>query len=114
MSYAEDYLAQDNKRLEIANEQLRARVAELESQLAQLKRPPMTRELPQEPGLYWRVSDAYPEDYIVVLVSRHYMTGQPEVFEKIGIQHEYNASDFSNGLWSARPIEMDPMPEGGE
>lgn len=87
----------------------------LEARLTQLKRPPMTRELPKVEGwFWWEPDDAVigPMSGIVRVVKSD--GGQlltvkwGTIFARTLFPSEWR------GLWSARPIEMDPMPEGGE
>ena len=81
----------------------------LMEQLDKLKRPPMTRELPQVAGDFHYCADGREGEVVNVFFSRGILRGKGNKWK-----YSLRVADISPGYWSARPIEMDPMPEGGE
>ena len=96
--------AQDSER-EIST--LHTRIAALEAQLAEARRPEMVRDEPTQKGFYWRRIGANTQP-CVVFVSReqglwvYEVPGHPGT---IGIWHDEDV------FWSAKPIPYDPMPK---
>lgn len=85
-------------------ERLRQQVQELEA----LKRPPMVRELPEHEGGFHYIPDegTTPGQPYIIVIERN----DGQLVDSSGTP----IAEYYPGYWSARPIEMDELPEGGE
>lgn len=88
-----------------------AEIAELRAEIERLKRPEMTRELPQKNGYYFKTWFGKPNRVTIVQVE--YYAGCWRVRDIGGIGDWEFLVNLKPCYWSARPIEPDPMPEGG-
>lgn len=94
--------AQDSER-EIST--LHTRIATLESQLAEARRPEMVRELPNEEGWYWRRRWDLLQAVSVFKNQGIWVYIAPGDSSSHGIWHDEDV------FWSAKPIHCDPMPK---
>ena len=88
-----------------------AEIQALRAEIERLKRPEMTRELPQKNGYYFKTWFGKPNRVTIVQVE--YYAGCWRVRDIGGIGDWEFLVNLKPCYWSARPIEPDPMPEGG-
>lgn len=81
------------------------RIATLESQLAEARRPEMVRELPNEEGWYWRRRWDLLQAVSVFKNQGIWVYIAPGDSSSHGIWHDEDV------FWSAKPIPCDPMPK---